>query len=180
MTTPREAVSRLLRQVKVGGSVTLHAALNYENEIEAGVHAIPRWHEEEMKNRDMEWWEAIALVDNVAPTPEACKQWVINSTDLFVKQAVEAQTRAQAERIAALEEALRGIAGEGGHCEGSGYWMRNGARYPCSYCQPARALLAPTPGPDIRGIDPDFTGEQTSADYLKRGWTQPSAGEGEG
>lgn len=32
---------------------------------------------EALGNRDVEWWEQLALVDNVAPEPKAVKKWVL-------------------------------------------------------------------------------------------------------
>ena len=46
-----------------------------------------------VRDRDMEWWQACALVDNVAPTPEAVKQWIAVSTEHAVQAAVLAEAR---------------------------------------------------------------------------------------
>jgi uncharacterized coiled-coil DUF342 family protein len=39
-----------------------------------------------LSDRDMEWWEKLCLVDNVAPTPEAVKQWVMDENEYHEKQ----------------------------------------------------------------------------------------------
>ena len=54
--------------------------------------------------RDMEWWEAVVLVDSVAPTPEAAKHFVAVVTEHFIAEAVAAER----ERVApALNAALQ-------------------------------------------------------------------------
>lgn len=55
---------------------------------------------EAVAQRDMEWWEAVVLVDSVAPTPEAAKQWIAVSQDYHIKEAV-------AQERAALREWMR-------------------------------------------------------------------------
>ena len=50
-----------------------------------------------VRDRDMEWWQSRALVDNVATTPEAVKQWI----------AVETEHAVQKARRETLEEAAR-------------------------------------------------------------------------
>lgn len=47
--------------------------------------------ESAVKARDMEWWQALALVDSVAPTPEAVKLWKMQEAEYHTKQAVAAE-----------------------------------------------------------------------------------------
>ncbi len=59
------------------------------------------------KDRDMAWWEALALVDNVAPTPEGVKDWLLREQDYHLNLAVsEALERAAllAESRAVVDE----------------------------------------------------------------------------
>lgn len=46
-------------------------------------------HKEELANRDKEWWEALAGVDAVAPTPEAVKAWMIARHDQVREEVME-------------------------------------------------------------------------------------------
>lgn len=63
----------------------MHAAVQsmVAREVDRAVAAetrlaeVERERDEAVKNRDMEWWEALVLVDNVAPTPEAAKDWLL-------------------------------------------------------------------------------------------------------
>ena len=48
-------------------------------------------------DRDMDWWQAIVLVDNVAPTPEAAKEWLTKLSKHEQEQV----------RVKALEEAAQ-------------------------------------------------------------------------
>jgi hypothetical protein len=41
-----------------------------------------------VKDRDMVWWEKLALVDNVAPEPDAVKDWILKLAQYEVAQAV--------------------------------------------------------------------------------------------
>lgn len=45
-----------------------------QSEVEAFVAEKVR---EAVKDRDMQWWQAVVLVDSVAPTPEAAKKWLL-------------------------------------------------------------------------------------------------------
>lgn len=55
---------------------------------------------EAVARRDMEWWEAVVLVDSVAPEPEAAKRWIVTSQDYHIKHAV-AQERAALREVVA-------------------------------------------------------------------------------
>ena len=37
-------------------------------------------------DRDFEWWQALCLVDNVAPTPLAVKQWLLDVNEYHEKE----------------------------------------------------------------------------------------------
>lgn len=52
---------------------------------------------EARKDRDMEWWQAVCLVDTVAPTPEAVKTFLLSLTGYEQAEA----------RKDAIEEAAR-------------------------------------------------------------------------
>lgn len=54
---------------------------------------------EAISDRDIEWWQATALVDNVAPEPQAVRHWIATSEEYHVKQAVAAE-RERCARIA--------------------------------------------------------------------------------
>lgn len=54
--------------------------------------------------RDFEWWEAVVLVDNVAPTPEAAKDYLIHERQYHIEEAV-AEKNAE---LAALRLELEG------------------------------------------------------------------------
>jgi len=58
--------------------------------------------------RDMEWWEQLVLVDNVAPTPEAAKAW------LLALSAHEQEGARAEQRAADLEKACMTILTERG------------------------------------------------------------------
>lgn len=47
---------------------------------------------EAAKDRDFEWWEKLALVDNVAPTPEAVREWLLDVAEHEREGAVKAAT----------------------------------------------------------------------------------------
>lgn len=58
---------------------------------------------EAVAQRDMEWWEAVVLVDNVAPEPEAAKRWIAVSQDYHIKQAVAQERAALRDGIASVQ-----------------------------------------------------------------------------
>jgi len=54
---------------------------------------------EAVKDRDMEWWQALACVDNVAPTPEAVRAWVLALSKHFEEEAVDKAVAAEREAL---------------------------------------------------------------------------------
>lgn len=68
--------------------------------------ALQRVYAEARAERDMEWWEAVILVDNVAPTPEGGKHW-----QAILGQHIEEETRKETmeKACAAVCPACRGV-----------------------------------------------------------------------
>jgi hypothetical protein len=60
------------------------------------IHAALR---EAVAARDAEWWEKLALVDNVAPTPDAVKAWLLHLARYEQKEAVAVERRAVREIV---------------------------------------------------------------------------------
>lgn len=65
---------------------------------ESGWEHVTRWIADAIRkavtDRDMEWWEKCACVDNVDPTPEAVERWIGVSQQYFIEQAVAAERTA--------------------------------------------------------------------------------------
>ena len=73
------------------------------------------------KDRDFEWWQALCLVDNVAPEPESVKQWLLIESEYHEKELRDQLDAAKVEgdRLKAViandtenEESARAIAAE--------------------------------------------------------------------
>lgn len=52
------------------------------------------------------WWSALCMVDNVPPTPEAVREWVIAERALAVREACEITEQDRADRRE-IAESLR-------------------------------------------------------------------------
>jgi len=63
---------------------------------------------EACKDRDMEWWEALVLVDNVAPTPEAARDWLARLAQCEREEA----RREQREKDAEIAKECRHLHGD--------------------------------------------------------------------
>lgn len=59
--------------------------------------------QEARRERDHEWWEALACVDNVEPTPEDVKKWILLMAE------TRADEKARAARREALEDAEKAL-----------------------------------------------------------------------
>jgi hypothetical protein len=95
--------------------------------------------EQVRRDRDMEWWEAVVLVDNVAPEPAAAKQWLLNLA-AYEREQVRRETVEEAMKA----QCLSCLEGQPLVVDEEGFWhdLGGGVLIAAECCHLRRAFAA--------------------------------------